>query len=142
MCIVWSNIILNPRKHLFNSQCGCLGPLTGGSPCHKSILRNNNDALSNLRNDHVTLSILRNCHVPCHYLLKAMSHVTKPQIGPCRRVEFRGLGSNVYLIPLSLSHPESNPFCGHSSIVSTAPPSLTGSRGEYLKVVGLLEMVD
>ena len=29
----------------------------GGSPCHVSILRNNNVALSNLRNDHVTLSI-------------------------------------------------------------------------------------
>ena len=71
-----------------------LGPLTGESRFHMSILRNVNVALSNLRNGHVTLSNLRNGHVPCHYDISSnpMSHVTrpKPQKGPCRRVDFKG----------------------------------------------------
>ena len=65
-----------------------------------SILRKVSVALSNLRNGHVTLSNLRNCHVPCHYLLKAMSHVTKPQKGP--RVDFKGQGPYMYIYILVL----------------------------------------
>ena len=67
------------------------GALDRGSRFHMSILRNVNVALWNLRPAHVALSILRNDHVPCHYHFKPMSHVTKPQKGPCRRVDFRGL---------------------------------------------------
>ena len=72
-----------------------LGPLTGGSRFQMLIIRNINVALSNFRNVRVTLSILRNDHVPyvpyVTIFLKAMSHVTKPQKGPCRRVDVRGL---------------------------------------------------
>ena len=69
-----------------------LGPLMGGSQSYVSILRNNNVALPNLRNGHVTLSILRNCHVPCHYLVKIHVACHQSQKGPCRRVDFSGLG--------------------------------------------------
>ena len=69
----YRSVPINPddRKHFgLRWDFGNGGPLTGGSQCHVSILRNNDVALSNLRNEHVTLSNLRNCHVPCHYLLK------------------------------------------------------------------------
>ena len=42
------------------------GGVDGGSPCHMSIIRNGNVALSNLRKAPVTLSILRKAPVACH----------------------------------------------------------------------------
>ena len=100
-----------------------LGPLTGGSPCHLSILRNVNVACLcrlfipmspvEFKNDlsHVTMTLILMSHVEfkkhqCRPVTKSLCRMSNLKKRPCRPVDFKGQGPLLWPRPSILIAPE------------------------------------
>ena len=81
-----------------------MGPVTGGSPCRLSILRNGNVAclcrlfmpMSHVEFKKCQCRMSLSISIPCCMSLGLMSYVDFKK-GPCRHVEFRGRGLSIII---------------------------------------------